>query len=262
VFNTRPNANRDFLNRMREYLPMDASIWQTSMNNDCLQKIDLDAINDNSFYIMDSEAMLAASHAIEDLAFDEANGQFIASFQDSKNFEPFREQFKHLALTIDDVWVLTAGKKPRFQRGLKFIDITKTDLASFWILIYKGRRARALVIGKQINETNVIPEKKFLTFLSFEPKIIDAFITDIVEIARDKVRKLNEFYRLHKIYQASKLIDEAIESERVALQKILKTWIINGNKWQCKRLENDLNNSFKNLGQLKNKLCEIFGHKK
>ena len=52
-------------------------------------------------HVMDSSAMLAISHAIEDIAGEERTGELIATFQDFKNFLPYKGRYMSLAEDLD-----------------------------------------------------------------------------------------------------------------------------------------------------------------
>ncbi len=46
---------------------------------------------------MDSQAMLAISHAIEDIAAEEGQGELISTFQDFENFKQYKARYMRLA---------------------------------------------------------------------------------------------------------------------------------------------------------------------
>src|SRR5471030_1567862 len=59
---------------------------------------DLVTIPDSDLHhVMDSEAMLAISHAIEDIAVEEGKGELISTFQDFDNFVPYKARYMRLA---------------------------------------------------------------------------------------------------------------------------------------------------------------------
>src|ERR1700761_9549604 len=67
---------------------------------------DLVTIPDSDLHhVMDSAAMMAISHAIEDIAGEERKGELIATFQDFKNFAPYKARYMSLAEDLDAVRV-------------------------------------------------------------------------------------------------------------------------------------------------------------
>src|SRR5262245_59282083 len=86
----------------------------------------------DTFYSFSAQAVCSLSHAVEDVALDEAQGTLLSAFQNLRNFEAHRERYGQLAATIDGVQVLGAGRKPRPARRIKFFADTKGRLRRFW----------------------------------------------------------------------------------------------------------------------------------
>ncbi len=75
---------------------------------------DLVTIPDSDLHhVMDPEAILAISHAIEDIAGEIRQGELIATFQDFKNFLPNKKRYMSLAEDLDAVRVWGSGEVPR-----------------------------------------------------------------------------------------------------------------------------------------------------
>src|SRR5271154_619386 len=65
---------------------------------------DLVTIPDSDLHhVMDPEAMMAISHAIEDIASEERSGELIATFQNFENFMPHKTRYMGLADELDAV---------------------------------------------------------------------------------------------------------------------------------------------------------------
>ena len=75
---------------------------------------DLVTIPDSDLHhIMEFDAMVAISHAIEDIAGEVGHGELIASFQDFKSFAPYKTRYTSLAEELDAVRVWGCGKPPQ-----------------------------------------------------------------------------------------------------------------------------------------------------
>ena len=71
---------------------------------------DLVKIPDSDLHhVMDPEAMLAISHAIEDIASETRKGELIATFQEFKYFLPEKKRYMSLADDLDSVRVWGCG---------------------------------------------------------------------------------------------------------------------------------------------------------
>ena len=93
VLKKKPLSNEVFLRHVRDYLPMDASVWDTDdKGKPCSCALSAGMV-ENRFYRFDAEAFLAASHAIEELALEEACGFLLATMQEFRHFEPHRERY-------------------------------------------------------------------------------------------------------------------------------------------------------------------------
>src|SRR5206468_11554281 len=99
---------------------MDASVWNTDEQGRPCSCAVAGGLLENHFYLFDAEAILAASHAIEELALEEANGLLLATMQEFKYFEPHRERYWQLAATLEEARVIAKGKRPPRHGHLKF----------------------------------------------------------------------------------------------------------------------------------------------
>ena len=74
-------------------------------------------------HLFNHEAMLAVSHAIEDLARDTGYGELIATFQRIENFTPQRDRYLEIAEEIDAVRVWAEGEPPGRTASIDFVPI-------------------------------------------------------------------------------------------------------------------------------------------
>ena len=125
-------------------------------------------------HVMDSEAMLAISHAIEDIAGEERQGELIATFQDFDNFLPYRARYMSLAEDLDAVRVWGFGKPPQKCGKVDFIVADEAKLLKYWLVLFDSEHARAVLLCKQVNKAEKFEDKKFLGFYSFNPYLVQS----------------------------------------------------------------------------------------
>jgi len=136
---------------------------------------DLVTIPDSDLHhVMDAKAMLAISHAIEDLASEERKGELIATFQDFENFRPHRARYTSLAEDLDAVRVWGSGKVPKKCGKVDFIQADEAKLLKYWLVLFDSERTRAVLLCKQINRAEKFDEKRFLGFYSFNPYLVQS----------------------------------------------------------------------------------------
>src|SRR5256885_10325518 len=128
---------------------MDASVWNTDQNGKPCSCAVSTGMVERHFYRFDAEAMLAASHAIEEVALEEADGFLLATMQEFKHFEPHRERYWQLAATLEEARVIAKGKRPPRHGHLKFFSINRRALEQYWTVLYQGHRRQAMVICRQ-----------------------------------------------------------------------------------------------------------------
>jgi len=161
---------------------MDASVWYTDEQGKPTSCAVAGGLEENHFYLFDAEALLAASHAIEELALEEANGTLLATMQGFKHFEPHRERYWQLAATLAEVRVLAHGKQPARHGHLKFIPAIPTVLRPFWAVLYQGNRRQALLVARQTNRANLFEEKRFEGCYTFNRELIARVRRDLEQL--------------------------------------------------------------------------------
>ena len=144
-------------------------------SNDKVRLGDLVTIPDSDLHhVMDSEAMLAISHAIEDIAGEERQGELIATFQDFANFLPYKARYAGLAEDLDAVRVWGFGKPPEKCGKVDFIVADEAKLLRYWLVLFDSEHARAVLLCKQVNKAQKFEDKKFLGFYSFNPYLVQS----------------------------------------------------------------------------------------
>ncbi len=136
---------------------------------------DLVTIPDSDLHhVMDADAMLAISYAIEDIASEERQGELIATFQNFENFMPHKTRYMSLAEDIDAVRVWGSGRPPQKCGKVDFIVADDAKLLRYWLVLFDSPDARAVLLCKQVNKAEKFEDKKFLGFYSFNPYLVQS----------------------------------------------------------------------------------------
>ncbi|NCZ95706.1 MAG: hypothetical protein EBZ44_00500 [Verrucomicrobia bacterium] len=123
-------------------------------------------------HLFNHEAMLAASHAIEDLARDTGCGELISTFQRIENFAPQQDRYLEIAGEIDAVRVWAEGEPSRRTSTIDFIPIFHPLLARYWVVLFESPDIHAVLFCKQANHTQEFARKIFSGFYSFNPFLV------------------------------------------------------------------------------------------
>ncbi len=123
-------------------------------------------------HIFNHEAMLAVSHAIEDLAHDTADGELISTFQHFNNFRCQEKNYRAIARKLDAVRVWGEGEPPRDCPDIDFIPIFHPELTRYWVVLFDSPEIHALLFCKQANQTTEFHQKVFSGFYSFNPFLV------------------------------------------------------------------------------------------
>jgi hypothetical protein len=257
VPNRKRLTNEGFLKRVREYLPMDAAVFTTDASGRAAADAWKEGLRDNRFHLFDAEAMLAASHAIEDLAHDEADGHLVRTFRDFRDFEPQRERYWNLAATIDSVRVVAGGRRPRPHGHLRFVQAGRTPLIRYWIVLYEGGHNQALLFCRQINQARVFEERQFHGFYSFNPHLIAQIRREIEAMLKGRQREFEEFARLERIDQAEKDMRAAFNREAEVLLQALRRLQISGDRYLSRHFTRDFDKALLRLGRWKEKVAQL-----
>jgi hypothetical protein len=123
-------------------------------------------------HLFNHEAMLAASHAIEDLARDTGSGELIATFQRVENFTPQAKRYQKIATAIDAVRVWAEGEPPTRASSIDFIPIFHPLLSRYWVVLFESPDVQAVLFCKQANHAQEFARKIFSGFYSFNPFLV------------------------------------------------------------------------------------------
>jgi hypothetical protein len=252
-------SNEVFLRHVRDYLPMEASVWNTDAKGKPCSCAITGGMVENHFYLFDADAVLAVSHAIEELALEEANGFLLATMQEFKHFEPHRERYWQLAATIEEVRVIARGKRLPRHGHLKFFAINRPAIEDFWTVLYQGHRRQAMLICRQANGARVFEQKRFDGFYSFNPGLIDRGRRDIEEILARSALRMREFERLLAIDRAAKRLGAEFAREHRSVEEALRRIRTAGDRYEARHLAADLEKSLSRLKHLTDKLPGLVG---
>ena len=123
-------------------------------------------------HLFNHEAMLAASHAIEDLARDTGCGELVATFQRIENFQNQKDRYLRIAAQIDAVRVWAEGEPPSHASSIDFIPIFHPRLSKYWVVLFESQDVHAVLFCKQANDSREFSRKIFSGFYSFNPFLV------------------------------------------------------------------------------------------
>lgn len=125
-------------------------------------------------HVFNNEAMLAISHAIEDLASDTGEGDLFSTFQKMENFEYQKKRYLALANDLDAVRVWAEGQPPKRCGKIDFVPILHKDLKRYWIVLFNSKNVHAALICKQVNRKMNFQDKAFVGFYTFNPFLVES----------------------------------------------------------------------------------------
>ena len=238
---------------------MDASVWNTDEHGKPCSCAVAGGLLENHFYLFDAEAVLAASHAIEELALEEANGTLLATMQGFKHFEPHRERYWQLAATLADVRVLAHGKQPPRHGPLKFIAANHQALGPFWTVLYQGHRRQAMLVCRQTHAAKIFEEKRFEGCYTFDREWIARVRQGLEQILAGRASRMREFERLQAIDQAAKKLAAEFTREQKAVDSALRKLQTAGDHYPPRHFEAVVQKSLGRLKQLTDGLPDLIG---
>lgn len=125
-------------------------------------------------HVFNNEAMLAISHAIEDLAAEIRQGELLATFQKIENFAWQKKRYTSLSYDLDAVRVWAAGRPPARTGKIDFVPIFRPELEKYWIVLFASPSVHAVLVCRQANDATEFSQKVFTGFYSFNPFLTES----------------------------------------------------------------------------------------
>jgi hypothetical protein len=125
-------------------------------------------------HVFNNEAMLAISHAIEDLAAEVREGELISTFQKIDNFLHQKKRYVGLSKDLDAVRVWAAGSPPPRSGNIDFVPIFRSDLEKYWVVLFSSPGSHAVLVCRQVNQATEFARKVFVGFYSFNPFLVES----------------------------------------------------------------------------------------
>lgn len=249
-------CNEEFLNRVREYLTAEDAIHETDESGRSSHVVSLADLEENNFYVLESEAVLAFSHAIQDFAMEQASGRLLASMQDCTQFEAHRDCYSHLAATLDDVELICAGKLAKRVNKLKFCNDAKELLKKFWLVLYEGRSASVMLLCEEGNNATTFESKKFCGFYTFNQRVVAQARSDISESLGGECPGLKQFVHLQKVDAAAKKVKIQFARETDTVEIAIKRLRKREKNYRTQDFLDELNQALERLNALEAELRE------
>lgn len=230
---------------------MDAEIWELDTGGKPGSSALEGELRENIFYFFDAEAVNAINHAIEELALEEATGQFLALYQRFSDFEPHRERYWQLGATLDRVEVRAAGRKPRRHGRVRFIGLQQSVLRRFCLVLYQGSRVQALLVGRAEKGPGA---PRFSGFYSLNRRLIERVRKDLEALLAGQATAFAEFDRQHALDRAAKQIEAEFSRQKQAVGLALRRLQVDGDRHQTRRFLTEMDRSLGRLAELKSQL--------
>jgi len=126
-------------------------------------------------HLFNNKAMLAVSHAIEDMASEIREGELISTFQNFDNFQPQKKRYKGIARDLDAVRVWGEGNPPKRCPQIDFIPLFREEMKKYWVVVFNSRQQHAALVCRQVNDADTLDRKIFAGFYTFNPFVVESF---------------------------------------------------------------------------------------
>lgn len=125
-------------------------------------------------HIFNNGAMLAVSHAIEDLADETSKGELIVTFQDLKKFLPRRQRYIQMAKKLNSIRIWGKGTPPANCPNIDFVPVFHTAVLRYWVVLFTSPKVNAVLVGREINKAADMTKRYFAGFYSLNPFVIQS----------------------------------------------------------------------------------------
>lgn len=214
--------NRTFLDRVRDYLPTDALIHEADADGKLGVRVPHGQLKPHTFYLFDADTHEAFWHAIVELALEQANGSLLVCFGQFQEARPYQDWLRQAACTLDRVELIGAGRPLRSVPRARFIVDARGGCRDFRLVLYEGRRAQAMVIGRAVQPPTSPQPGWQVGFYTLNARVVGHFRAELLDVARGRAAVVQEFLRLQAIDQATKALQRDWLQQQAALDQALE----------------------------------------
>lgn len=252
--NSKHSLKDQWLAGAAAYWPRTARLQTIETEGRTGRPVPLPAFEENTFYLLNGDALLALTHALGDLALEAATGEFTAAIQRFDQFEPLREVCEQLAFTIDRVQVIGAGRAPAPLHRVAFTPDKRGACRRHWMTAYHGPAGAALLLASQRTDAGQFEDRGFTAMLTTHPKLALRLRDEQLHLLAGKVSSPREFVRLMGIDQAGKAINGEFLKQRQAVEAAMRQCLVEGGPARAGRLASELERSVSRLHAWKARL--------
>lgn len=242
----------DFTVRVREIEPSVAGIREA--DGEGHPGPEAFELADNRFYHLDSEAARAFVQAVEVLAIEEADGTLLTALGDFADFEAGRERYEQLAMALDRVEVIGAGKVPRPIRRIKFIGDSSGRCRGFLAAVYIGRKGSVWFAAGRNAAARKSQPLEYCGIFSFSARRAARLREELLETASGRAAGLPEYARLLAIDQFAKQLDAEFSRQKDEMLAAVRRLQSGDEAYRPGNFASDLEQGLTRLQQWKNRL--------
>jgi hypothetical protein len=215
------------------------------------------ALTDNRFYHFDNEAARGLVQAVEEMAIEEASGTLLTALGEFTSFTAGRERYEQLAMALDRVEVIGAGKAPRPIRRVKFINDASGRCRDFLAAVYTGRRGSVWFAASRIPLARKPQQQAYRGFYSFSARRAARLQQELVETASGRAAGLPEFARLLAIDRFAKQLDAEFNRQKEEMLAAVRRLQVGDEAYRPGKFASDLEQGLTRLQQWKNRLPSV-----
>ena len=168
----------------------------------------------DTFYVLDEITAHALADAVVDLAVHHGGGRLTVNYPFAGEFQAQQHRLQHLAQKLDSIRVLSVGRlhKPdALPSRVEFTPIDGTALTRFRIVLNQGAQSFAF-ISRESLPGRAAKATKSLGLFTFDEDTVDAFVTDIETVLRNRSSRLGSFERLQTLHQTTQQVAHELDS--------------------------------------------------
>jgi hypothetical protein len=215
------------------------------------------ALADNRFYHFDADAARGLVQAVEELAIEEADGTLLTALGGFTGFEAARERYEQLAMALDRVEVIGAGKTPRPIRRVKFLGDSSGRCRDFLAAVYTGRRGSVWFAAGRTGATRRPEHQGYRGFYSFGARRAARLRQELLDTASGRAAGFPEFARLLAIDRFAKQLDAEFSRQKEEMLAAVRRLQVGDEAYRPGKFASDLEQGLTRLQQWKNRLPSV-----